>query len=64
MAQFLNAVQPEYAVISVGKDNGYGHPHAEVLERLNEIGAKVLRTDELGTIVFQSDGESLIVNSD
>ena len=63
-AQFLKAVQPEYAVISVGKDNGYGHPHAEVLERLNEIGAKVLRTDELGTIVFQSDGESLIVNSD
>ena len=62
--QFLKAVQPEYAVISVAKDNGYGHPHAEVLERLNEIGAKVLRTDELGTIVFQSDGESLIVNSD
>ena len=57
--EFLQAVQPEYAVISVGKDNGYGHPHTEVLERLNEIGAKVLRTDELGTIVFQSDGNIL-----
>ena len=57
--EFLQAVQPEYAVISVGKDNGYGHPHTEVLERLNEIGAKVLRTDELGTIVFQSDGNTL-----
>ena len=57
--EFLQAVQPEYAVISVGKDNGYGHPHKEVLERLDEIGAKVLRTDELGTIVFQSDGNTL-----
>ena len=57
--KFLQAVHPEYAVISVGKDNGYGHPHTEVLERLNEIGAKVLRTDELGTIVFQSDGNTL-----
>lgn len=57
--EFLQAVQPDYAVISVGKDNGYGHPHQEVLDRLAEVGAKVLRTDEIGTIVFQSDGETL-----
>lgn len=57
--EFLKAVQPKYAVISVGKDNGYGHPHTEVLERLDKIGAKVLRTDDLGTIVFQSDGNTL-----
>ena len=57
--EFLKAVQPKYAVISVGKDNGYGHPHTEVLERLDKIGTKVLRTDELGTIVFQSDGNIL-----
>ena len=54
-AEFLQAVNPEYAVISVGKDNGYGHPHAVVLYRLEDIKAKVLRTDELGTIVIQSD---------
>jgi competence protein ComEC len=55
--EFLQAVQPRYAVISVGKDNGYGHPHQEVLNRLEEIESQVLRTDQLGTIIMQSDGE-------
>ena len=57
--EFLNEVRPQYAVISVGKDNTYGHPHPELLERLEKIGAKVLRTDELGTIVIRSDGNSI-----
>lgn len=57
--QFLQAVQPDCAVISVGKDNGYGHPHQEVLDRLAEVSAVVLRTDELGTIVMESDGTSV-----
>ncbi len=56
--QFLQAVQPEYAVISVG-GNTYGHPHRKTLERLAEAGARVLRTDELGTIVMASDGEKI-----
>ena len=60
--EFLNNVQPKFAVISVGKGNTYGHPTEEVLERLRDIGALVLRTDELGTIVLKSDGESIVLN--
>lgn len=62
--EFLQAVKPAYAVISVGKDNGYGHPHQVVLERLQEVGCTILRTDEIGTIVFQSDGDTLIISND
>lgn len=48
---FLAVVRPEVAVISVGK-NSYGHPAAEVLERLQNLGSKILRTDEQGDIVW------------
>ena len=51
---------PAYAVISAGKDNAYGHPHAEVLSRLRAVGAKVLRTDESGTVRLYSDGENVV----
>ena len=57
--EFLNAVQPAIAVISAGKDNDYGHPHRETLERLERAGAQTLRTDELGTIALVSDGEQV-----
>ena len=57
--QFLEAVKPTYAVISCGKDNPYGHPHPETLARLDEVGSTVLRTDRLGTIVMNSDGETI-----
>ena len=52
-AYFLSRILPELAVISVGRDNGYGHPASETLERLSDIGSQVLRTDELGTIVIE-----------
>ena len=55
----LDAVSPEIAVISVGKDNEYGHPKEEVLERLKEHGAEIYRTDEQGTIVFDFTGEEI-----
>ncbi len=58
---FLNRVNPELAVISCGKDNSYGHPHDEVLEKLEKTGAKILRTDELGEIMIESDGNILKV---
>lgn len=57
--QFLNQVNPQYAVITVGKGNDYGHPHKEVMERLKDKGIKVYRTDQSGTIVVISDGENI-----
>lgn len=60
--EFLNAVQPKYAVISCGEGNSYGHPHAEVLNRLRSMGAEVFRTDEQGSIIASSDGENITWN--
>lgn len=61
--EFLAAVSPQVAVISVGKDNPYGHPSNEVLARLEaEPGlSNIYRTDEQGTIEFITDGERLWV---
>ncbi len=56
---FLQAVSPEYAVISVGAGNTYGHPTAGTLANLAAVGAEVHRTDLDGTIVVKSDGSSL-----
>lgn len=56
---FLREVMPEYAVISVGKDNSYGHPSEDVLSRLRDVGALVYRTDLQGTITCVSDGHTL-----
>ena len=57
--QFLKAVNPEAAVISVGRDNTYGHPTDTVLSRLKDSGADVFRTDNNGTIIFCSDGKNI-----
>ena len=57
--EFLQEVSPEFAVISVGKNNSYGHPAPETLENLNKYGIKVLRTDEIGDIKIISDGKSI-----
>lgn len=55
--EFLEQVKPEYAIISCGQDNDYGHPHKEVIGRLK--GVKIYRTDKEGTILVTSDGENL-----
>ena len=57
--RFLDAVDPDYAVISCGKDNSYGHPHAETLAKLKAEDIEVFRTDELGDIYCTSDGQTV-----
>lgn len=49
---FLERVNPQYAVISCGKNNTYGHPHDEILKRCSALGVPIYRTDENGNIVF------------
>jgi uncharacterized protein (DUF736 family) len=61
--KLLNATNPEVIVISVGAGNQYGHPHHEIMERANEIGAKIYRTDESGNIIVTTDGKSYSINS-
>lgn len=56
---FLKAVTPDYAIISCGKDNKYGHPHEETLELLNEYSIDTLRTDVSGDVLFVSDGYNI-----
>jgi competence protein ComEC len=57
---FTGLVSPSYAVVSAGANNQYGHPHKEALDTLNQFGATVLSTGDSGTIIFESDGESVI----
>jgi competence protein ComEC len=59
--EFLAAVDPQIAVISVGEGNTFGHPSDETLSRLG--GVDVYRTDEGGTITFSTDGERLWVRT-
>lgn len=56
---FLQAVAPEYAVISCGKDNKFGHPAEEIIDRLEENSIKVFRTDIYGRIEFITDGNKV-----
>ena len=57
--RLLYEVNPEYAVVSVGADNSYGHPHAEIIDRYRDAGIPMLRTDKLGTILAHSDGKTV-----
>jgi len=60
--EYLETVNPKYAVIMVGKGNDYGHPHKETMELLMSKGIDIYRTDEQGTIIAESDGKSIKFN--
>lgn len=66
--EFLEAVSPNFTIVSAGKENKYGHPHKRVLDTIAEFKKnqlkfeKVLRTDVNGTISFYSDGSDILVN--
>lgn len=56
---FAREASPIYAIISAGKDNSYGHPHREVINILNSVGAKIKSTAESSTLHFITDGETI-----
>ncbi len=57
---FLKAVAPQFAIISVSAKNMYGHPHKEVIDLLNKLGIKILRTSENGTVKCESGGGEVV----
>lgn len=57
--RLLHEVTPAHGVISVGEGNDYGHPHKEPLSRLKQAGVVLLRTDQLGHVIAESDGETI-----
>ena len=60
---FLEQVQPQYAVIMAGKDNSYGLPTQETIDKLNNSGSEIYRTDEDGTIQITSDGNAIEIKT-
>ena len=61
--ELLSAATPDIAVISCGKGNDYGHPHRETLEKLEEHGIALYRTDRLGTVTVKTDGKTVWVGN-
>ncbi len=60
---FIAATKAEYAIISVGRRSRFGHPHAEVVERWQNSGAKIYKTGESGTISVSTDGKNLEIQT-
>ena len=62
-AEFLDAVSPAFATISLGLDNSYGFPNRDVIERLQNRGVMVFRTDQDGLVSVRSDGRRLFIQT-
>lgn len=61
--ELLNAVNPQYALIGVGKDNKFGHPSEVTIQKLKEMNIKILRTDNMGEIVIKTNGTKISFQS-
>jgi beta-lactamase superfamily II metal-dependent hydrolase len=61
--EFLEEVNPEVAIYSAGKDNQYGHPHDEVLDRVKNAGIELYGTKVHGTIVVETDGKDYKISA-
>ncbi|MBR3818547.1 MAG: MBL fold metallo-hydrolase [Clostridia bacterium] len=59
---FLDAVSPDFCIISCGENNDYGHPHDKVINRLEKYTDEIYRTDICGSIVMTSDGENIEIS--
>ena len=59
--KFIDEIKPKYSIISVGKNNRYGHPNKEVLDTLND--SKIYRTDQDGSIMFRIKKDKLQIES-
>ena len=59
LTPFLHAVNPRWAVVSVGRWNNFGHPNPEILARYDSLGIQLARTDQNGAVVFETDGKTL-----
>lgn len=62
-SKFLTSANPSIAIISVGKNNTYGHPSLETLDLLDSMNIRTIRTDILGTIVINSDGKNINIST-
>jgi len=61
--EFLSRAKPEYAVISAGRDNRYGHPHKELIERLQDVKCTILQTPLSGAVRIWTDGKEMTVET-
>ncbi|MBP6948779.1 MAG: MBL fold metallo-hydrolase [Candidatus Pacebacteria bacterium] len=60
----LSYIKPEYVVISAGRDNSYGHPHNETVERIKKFSKEIISTIDRGTITFVTDGKTIILDTE
>jgi competence protein ComEC len=61
--EFLNVVRPQIAIYSAGSGNAYGHPHSQTIDSLLAVGALIYGTDDDGTVIIETDGNSLQVHT-